>query len=211
MHHGDGSEMSYQAPLHNLCQFRCYASRLIHEVQRRQGQFGLRSMPCMKVGYSYDTEMLWKIWNPEIQRVKCQSGVIFDKERNAHTSCQHGTIEIDMFGLPENEYYVEETDTGDKPLRDSQPTRICHRSKSHIPDAPGEKAENADSWRLRRNDQTAQYSAADVENIAHSQHLRRQYHPARHSAAAIKNSNQVPPDAPAPAPAPPIGSRVTRN
>jgi hypothetical protein len=34
-HDADGNEILYQASLHNLRGFRCYASRLIPEVQRR--------------------------------------------------------------------------------------------------------------------------------------------------------------------------------
>jgi hypothetical protein len=55
-------------------------------------------------------------------------------------SCQHGSNEIDIFGLSEDEEYVEETDTGDEPLRDSQPTQIGKRSKSHMHEAPDEEA-----------------------------------------------------------------------
>jgi len=163
MHNADGNEISYQAPLHNLRRFECYVSRLIPEVQRLQGKFGPGSTPCKLVGYTPDSKSLWRIWDPEFQRVKTQSEVVFDEERNAHMSCQHGSKEIDMFGLPENEEYVEETDTGDEPLRDSQPTQIGSqptqigsqptqidkRSKSHMHEAPDEEAENAHSWRLR--------------------------------------------------------------
>jgi len=214
-HDADGNEISYQAPLHNLHRFGCYVSRLIPEVQRRQGKFCPRSKPCMKVGYTHESKSLWRIWDPEFQRVKTQAEVVFDEERNAHMSCQHGSNEIDMFGFPEDEQYVKETDTGDEPLRDSQPTQIAKRSKSHMHDAPDEEAENAHSRRLRREDQTAQRSAANAENIPHSWHHSREDQTARRSAAAIKKSSQVPraaPDpAPVPAPAPPIGSRVTRS
>jgi hypothetical protein len=58
-------------------------------------------------------------------------------------SCQHGSNEIDMFGLPEDEEYVEETDTGDETLEDSQRfMQIDKSSNSHIHEAPDEKAEN---------------------------------------------------------------------
>jgi len=167
--------------------------------------------------------------------VKAQSEVVFDEERNAHMSCQHGSNEIDIFGLPEDEEYVDEIHTGDEPLRgqDSQPTQIGKRFKSHMHEAPDEEVENnahsrrlhredhtaqssaadaeniAHSRRLRREDQTAQRSAADAEIIAHSRRLRREDQTARRSAAAIKRSSQVPPASPARAP--PIGSRVTRS
>jgi len=211
-HNADGNEISYQASLRNLRRFGCYASRLIPEVQRR-GKFGPRSKPCMMVGYTQDSKTLWRIWDPEFQRVKAQSEVVFDEERNAHMSCQHGSNEINIFGLPEGEEYVEETDTGDEPLRgqDIQPT-IGKRSKSHMHEAPDKEAENAHSRRLRREDQTAQRSAADAENITHSRRLRREDQTARRSAAAIKKSCQVPRAAPVPVPAPasPIGNRVTK-
>jgi len=74
-----------------------------------------------------------------------------------------------------------------------------------------EEADNAYSQRLRREDQTAQRSAADAENITHSRRLRREDQTARRSAAAIKKLSQLPPVSPAPAPAPPIGSCVTRS
>jgi len=115
-HDADGNEISYKASLHNLRRFGCYASRLIPEVQRRQGKFGPRSKPCMMVGYTHDSKTLWRIWHPEFQKVKAQSEVVFDEERNSHMSCQPGSNEIDMFGLPEDEEYVDEKDTGDEPL-----------------------------------------------------------------------------------------------
>jgi len=168
-HDADGNEISYEASLHNLRRFGCYASRLIPEVQRRQGKFGPRSKRCMMVGYTQDSKTLWRIWDPEFQKVKAQSEVIFDEQRNGHMSCQHGSNEIDIFGLPEDEEYVDEIDTGDEPLRgqdtgdkplrgqDSQPTQIGKRSRSHMHEAPDEEAENiAHSRRLRREDRVRQ-------------------------------------------------------
>jgi hypothetical protein len=112
----DSNEISYQASLHNLCRVRCDASRLIPEVQRCQGMFRPRSKPCIMVGYTYDSKTLWSIWDSELQKVKAQSDVLFDEERNALMSCHHGSNEIDIFGLPEDEEYVKETNTGDEPL-----------------------------------------------------------------------------------------------
>jgi len=144
----------------------------------------------MVVGYTHDSKTLWRLWDPKFQRVKTQLEVVFDKEWNAHTSCQHGSNVINKFGFPEDEDYDEETDTTDESLRDSQPTQIGQpmqrgkRSKSHMHEAPDKEAENAHCRRLRREDQTAQ-----------------------RLAAAIKKSSQVPQAAPAPT----IGSRVTRS
>jgi len=146
----------------------------------------------MILDYTHDSILLWRIWDPKFQRVKTQSEVVFDEEMNAHLLCQHGTNEITMFGLPQDEDYVKETDTGDAPLRDRQPTQIGNRSKCHMHEAPDEEAENAYSWHLRREDQTAQLSAGNAENIAHSQHLRRDDQTAWHSAVANKDSSQVP-------------------
>jgi hypothetical protein len=74
--------------------------KLNAEANSAQGQ-----SPVM-VGYIHDSKTLWRIWDPESQRVKAQTEVIFDKERNmAHMSCQHESNEIDtdIFGLPDIE------------------------------------------------------------------------------------------------------------
>jgi len=161
------------------------------------------------VGYTQDSKLLWRLSDSEFQRVKAQSEVVFDEERNAHMSCQHESNEIDLFELQEYEEYVEESDTGDEPLQDSQPMQIGKRSKSHMhKKAPDEKAENTHSHCLHREDQTAQHLATNAENITYSWRLCREDQTAQRSAAAIKKSSQVPPaaTAPASAPAPPIGS-----
>jgi hypothetical protein len=88
MHDADGNEIQYQASLHNLRRLGCYASRLNPEVHRHQGKLGLRLQPCMMVGYTHDSKTLWRIWDPEFQRVKTQLEVVFDEERNSHMSCQ---------------------------------------------------------------------------------------------------------------------------
>ena len=125
-------------------------------------------------------------------------------------SCQHGSNQVNIFGLPEDEKYVDETDTRGEPLRgqDSQPTQIGKRSISHMHECPDEEAQNiSHSRHLHREDQTAQGSATDAENMTQSRRLRREDQTARRSAAAIKKSSQLPPASPAP----PIASRVTRS
>jgi len=114
-----------------------------------------------------------------------------------------------MFGLPEDMEYIEDTDTGDKPFRrqDSQPTQLGKTSSSHILQAPEEEGENAHSWRLHQEDHTAQRSAATAEIIARSRRLGRDDQTAHRRAAATKKSSEVPPAAPAPT----IGSRVTKS
>jgi len=103
------------------------------------------------VGFTHDSNTLRGIWDRELQKVKTQSDVVFDEIRNAHMSCQHVTNEIDVFGLPEDEKYVEEIDTGDKPFleQDSHPTQLGKRSRSHMHEAPDKQADNAHSRRLR--------------------------------------------------------------
>jgi hypothetical protein len=137
--------------------------------------------------------------------------------------CQHESNEIDIFELPEDQEYVEGTDTGDEPHRDtqptyigsqpmqigSQPTQISKRTKPHMHEALDEEAVNADIRPLRRQDQTAWRSAATAQNIAHNRRLRRDDQTARCSAGAIMKSSHV--SRAAPAPAPPIRSRVTRS
>jgi len=69
------------------------------------------------VGYTLNSKTLSSIWDPKFQNLNAQSEVIFDKDRNALKLCQHGINVIDIFGLPEDEEYVKETDTGDEPLQ----------------------------------------------------------------------------------------------
>jgi len=222
-HDADSNKILYQASLHNLRRFGCYTSRFNSEVQCHQGKLGPRSKPCMMVGYTHDSKTLWRIWDPESQRVNAQSQVVFDEERNGHMLCQHGCNEINIFALPADEEYVEETDTGDEPVRDSQATQIGKRSKSHMHEPSDKDKENAQSRFLRQEDQTAQRLAAnaedahirhlrqedhaaqrlaaDAENIALSQRLRREDQSVWHLAAAIGNVS----------PAPPLASRVTKS
>jgi len=56
------------------------------------------SKPCMMVGYTHNSKTLWRIWDPELQKVKAQSEVVFDEKRNANMSCQHGGNVMDIFG-----------------------------------------------------------------------------------------------------------------
>jgi len=87
------------------------------------------------------------------------------------------------------------------------PTAGASAKRIRLPSVWLQNAEHAHSWHLHRENQTAQHSAANAENIAHSRRLRREDQTARCWAAAIKKSSQVPTAAPAPM----IGSRVTRS
>jgi len=150
MHYGDGYEILYQALLLNLHQFRCYTSRLTPEVQRCKGMSSPGSKPCMMVGYTHDSETLWRICDPEFQKVKAQTEVDFTEERNAHMLCQHGSNAIDIFGLPGDKECVAERDTGDETLRgqDSPTMQIGKRSTSHLYEDPNKEGENAHSRRI---------------------------------------------------------------
>jgi len=109
-HNIDGNDISYNAPLHHLWRFGCYASQLIPEPQRH-GTFSARSKPCMMVGYVHDSTTLWRIWHPALGVVRSQSDLIFDEERNPNASCLPGD-QTDMFELPEEMEYVEEIEMG---------------------------------------------------------------------------------------------------
>jgi len=61
----------------------------------------------MMVGYVNFSTMLWRIWDPAFYLVRSESDVIFEEERNAHSSCLHGD-QTDIFVLPEETEYVEE-------------------------------------------------------------------------------------------------------
>ena len=71
----------------------------------------------MMVGYTHNSKTLNRIWDPKLPQAKAESETIFDEESFRHTLCEHRGIQIEMFGLPEDEEDVEETDTGDEPLR----------------------------------------------------------------------------------------------
>jgi hypothetical protein len=110
-HNNNGNKTSYKTLLHHLQRFGCYASRLISEPQRH-GKFSPTSRPCMMVSYIHDSTTLWRIWNPAFQVVRSQSNVIFDEERNTHTSCRLGD-HTDIFELPDKTKYIEEINSGD--------------------------------------------------------------------------------------------------
>jgi len=175
------------------------------------------------VRYTHNWKTLWRLQEYIFRRVKTQSEVVFDEDRNPHMPCQHGSNESDVFRLADDEEYVKETDTGDELLQDSQPTQLWKGSTSHMHEALHEEAENTHSQHLCWEDQTAQHLAADAET-AHSQHplgedqtaqcsetdaeiialsqpLCREDHTVWRLAAAIKSAS----------PAPPILSRVTSS
>ena len=116
-HTTDQIPISYAAPLH-LRRFGCWVSRRIPEPRRTDSKFGARSKPCTMVGYVHDSTTVWKIWDPEEGKVKTQSEVIFDEERNAYASCppayetEEQEEEEDIFGLkikePRQLEYIEE-------------------------------------------------------------------------------------------------------
>jgi hypothetical protein len=60
--------------------------------------------------------MLWRMCDREFQRVEAPLQVVWDGENTAHRFCQHGSNEINMFGLPEDEAYVKQIDIGDEPV-----------------------------------------------------------------------------------------------
>jgi len=75
-------------------------------------------MLSMMVGYTHNSSMLCRIWDPKWQNVKVQLEVIFNEWRDGHLWCQHDRNEIDtdIFGLPENIKYIKEIATRDEPL-----------------------------------------------------------------------------------------------
>jgi len=61
------------------------------------------------VGYMHDSNTLLMIRDQAFQVVRSQSNVKCDKERNAHSSCLYGN-QTDIFELPEETEYIEETE-----------------------------------------------------------------------------------------------------
>jgi len=204
-HNHDGNEISYKAPLHHLWRFGCYASRLISELQRH-GKFSARSKYCVMVGYVHDLTTLWRIWDPAFRVVRSQSDVIFDKERNAHSSCLHGD-RTDIFELSEETEYVEKIETGgDGLVHDHAGTRRTgesHGSCDHdcTDDDTDHNLPEADNSRSLPGS-TAVKSRPPDEEVAppvsrettfHNRHLRCENNNARRTAAMTKQSCQPPP------------------
>jgi len=111
----NSNKLSYKAPLHHLRRFGCYASPLIPQPQHN-GIFSPRSQPCKMVGYVHNSTTLWRRCDLASQIVRSQSNVIFDEERNTHTSCLPGD-HTDIFELPEETEYIEEIDSRDGQLQ----------------------------------------------------------------------------------------------
>jgi hypothetical protein len=65
----------------------------------------------MMVGYMQNLTTHWRIWDQAFREVRSQSDVIFDEERNAHSSCLHRD-QTDIYELQEEIEYVEEIETG---------------------------------------------------------------------------------------------------
>jgi len=213
-HNNDGNEISYKALLHHLRRFGCYTSRLIPEPQRH-GKFSPRSKPCMMVGYVHDLTTLWRIWDPAFRVVRSQSDVIFDEERNAHSSCLHGD-QTDIFKLPEETEYVDEIETGgDGLLHDHARTSRTgegHGSGDHdcTDDDTDHNLPDADNRRSLPGSTGVRSHPPDEEDappvsratVVHNRHLHREYDKARRTAAMTKQSCQ---------PQPPCTNRVTRS
>jgi len=104
------------------------------------------------VGYMHDSTTPWGLWDLAFRVVRSQSDVIFDEERNAHSSCLPGD-QTDIFELPEETEYVEEIETGgDGLLHDNAGTSQTgegHGSGEHncTDDDPDHNLPDADNRR----------------------------------------------------------------
>ena len=93
--------------LHHLRRFGCFAYRQISKELRIDIKMGVRSKPCMMLGYVHNTTKIWRLWDPEQRKVVNCSDVEFDVNQTAHISCIDN--ENDALGLPEQEpIYTEE-------------------------------------------------------------------------------------------------------
>jgi hypothetical protein len=109
-HNNDSNTIPYKAPLQHLQQFGWYASVLIPKPQCH-GIFSPKSNPCVIVHYMHNWTTFWRIWDQSFRVPRSQSDDIFDKRRNAHSSCLHGD-ETDIFDLAGEAETVEEIETG---------------------------------------------------------------------------------------------------
>jgi len=165
------------------------------------------------VGYVHDSTTLWRIWDPSFRVVRSQSDVIFDEERNAHSSCLYGD-QTDIFELPEETEYVEEIETGgDGLLHDHAGTSRTgegHGSADHdcthddtdhnLPD--NHRSLPASTGVRSRPPDEEDAPPVSRDTVVHNRHLRRVNDKARRTVAMTKQSCQ---------PQPPLTNRVTRS
>jgi len=208
----DGIEVSYKAPLHHLRQFGCYSSRPIPKPQRH-GKFSTIAKPCMMVGYVHDLTTHARMWEPAFRIVRSQLDVIFDEERNAHSSCLHRD-QTDICEQPEEMEYVEEIETGgDGLLQDHAGTSrtgeglrsgdngfTADNTDHFLPNADNHPGPPSNSG--VRSHTTDEEDAPPVsrDTVVHNRHLRRNNDKAGRMAAHTTQSCQ-----------PPHPNRITRS
>jgi len=141
-------------------------------------------MNWMIVGYIQNSKTLGSIWDPQYLQMIAQSEVIIDAKWKVHMSCKHGSKEIYMFGVPDNEKYVKEIDTGDECLQrqNSQPAQLGKTSLSYMLKCSDIEAETTHNQLLHREDCTVQYPTVDME-MAHCQHLHQEDQTAKNFVA----------------------------
>jgi hypothetical protein len=69
--------------LHHLQRFGCTVYKHIPKEQRHDKKFGIRSRPCMMIGYVHKTTKIWKLWDWQTKRAIECSNTIFHEEENA--------------------------------------------------------------------------------------------------------------------------------
>jgi hypothetical protein len=69
--------------LHHLRRFGCTVYKHIPKEQRHDKKFGIRSRPCMMIGYVHKTTKIWRLWDWQTKRAIECSNTIFREDENA--------------------------------------------------------------------------------------------------------------------------------
>jgi hypothetical protein len=68
---------------HHLRRFGCTVYTHIPKEQRHDKKFGIRSRPCMMIGYVDKTTKIWRLWDWQTKRAIECSNTIFREDENA--------------------------------------------------------------------------------------------------------------------------------
>jgi transposase InsO family protein len=99
-----------KSPLQHLRRFGCIAYKFVPKEQRKDKKFGIRSRPCMMLGYVHDTTKIWRIW--DFNRglhggaVEC-SNVVFREDQNGYSTPENDDDDVNF---PTDDDDVSESD-----------------------------------------------------------------------------------------------------
>jgi hypothetical protein len=144
--------------LHHLRRFGCTVYKHIPKEQRLNKKFGIRSRPCMMVGYVHKTTKIWRLWDWQAKRAIECSNTIFRENENAFEATMDDANDFiqrheDVIQFPTNDEASDEDDIIEDisrkliylflypPAKDAAIGQRCHRPKMPLlaKDATGQR------------------------------------------------------------------------